>query len=114
MVDEVKIGNEVTMSAKTAKTRSSDASEVVAILRRGGEAGSEKIYVEIDEIKMRSKKNFSSIRSEREGVEGAVKEVMFVQFIVVICYARKDNFVEYVFCECPDCIFAVFGCNQNQ
>ena len=47
MVDEVMISEE------TAKNRSSDASEVVAMSRRGGEALSEEIQVEIDEIKMR-------------------------------------------------------------
>ena len=47
------MGDDVTMSGKTAKKRSSDASEVVAMLRRGGEALSEEIHVEMDEIKMR-------------------------------------------------------------
>ena len=75
--------DEVMMSEETAKKRSSDASEVVAMLRRGGEALSEEIQVEIDEIKMRPWKNISSIRSEREEVEGTVKPVRFVQFCSV-------------------------------
>ena len=82
-MDEVMMSDEVTMSEETVKKRSSDASEVVAMLRRGGEALSEEIHVEIDEFKMRPWKNFSSIRSERERVEGTVKEVKFVQFCSV-------------------------------
>ena len=74
---------EVTMSEETAKKRSSDASEVVAMLRSGGEAMSDEIHVEIDEIKMRPWKNSSSIKSERDGVKGTVKEVRFVQFCSV-------------------------------
>ena len=54
MVEEVTMGNEVTMSSETAKKRSSDASEVVAMLRRGGESFSGEIHIEINEIKMRS------------------------------------------------------------
>ena len=67
------LDDEVTMSAETTKKRSRDACEVVAMMRSGGEAVSEEMHVETDEIKMRSKKDFSSIRSEREEVEETVK-----------------------------------------